>query len=456
MYCGRALRNAVSAVFSREQHHGHRAWLNLWHDRKGAAAVVFALTLIPLCLAGGAAVDMGRAYVVKNRLGYALDAAALAVGSASTSDPNELEDIMLAYFDANYPVHEIGVPATPEMTITDSEIFVSATAQVDTTLMNIVGIHNMTVAASTVVVRETKGLEVVLVLDNTGSMGTTKMNSLKSAANTFIDILFGADDQNDLLLVGVVPFAATVNVGTDFAYLKSGFDENDYNPFEWGGCVMARAGNKNLNDAKPDTQARKFDAFLWPDDGNNNWKGYHTSWSATPNRYCPVEILPMTSTKSVIEDKIDEMHSAGNTHINMGLVWGWRVISPRIPYTEGHGYANEDFNKAIVLMTDGENVMSSSVYTAYGYLNEGNLGTTNSGNAVDELNDRTASVCSRIKNKGIIIYTITFQVSSNSVRNLMRDCASEPDNYFDSPSDTELASAFRAIGNELSNLRIGR
>jgi hypothetical protein len=61
-----------------------------------------------------------------------------------------------------------------------------------------------------------------------------------------------------------------------------------------------------------------------------------------------------------------------------------------------------------------------------------------------------------IKAKDIIIYTITFQVSSNSVRNLMRDCASEPDNYFDSPSDSELAAAFRAIGKELSNLRIGR
>ena len=433
-----------------------RALSGLGLDRRGAVAVVFALTIIPLCLAGGAAIDMGRAYVVKNRLGYALDAAGLAVGAATTTDEAELEAIMLAYFEANYPVHEIGVPAVPEMTLTDSEVHLSATAEVNTTLMSVVGIEHMNVAASTVIVRETKGLEVVLVLDNTGSMGTTKMNSLKSAAHTFLDILFGSDDENELLLVGVVPFAASVNVGTDFAYLTSGFDEDDYNPFDWEGCVMARGGNLNINDAIPDTNAKKWDAFLWPDDSNNNWSGSHTSHSATPNRYCPVELLPMTGTKSVIEDKIDEMHSQGNTHINIGLVWGWRVISPRIPFTEGHGYNNEDYNKAIVLMTDGENVMSSSVYSAYGYLSDGNLGTTRSDDAIDELDERTTAVCDNIKAKGIIIYTITFQVSSSSTRDLMRDCASEADNYFDSPSDSELETAFRAIGQELSNLRIGQ
>ena len=48
-------------------------------------------------------------------------------------------------------------------------------------------------AATTIIIRESKGLEVALVLDNTGSMGTTKMNNLKSAAHSFLDILFGSE-----------------------------------------------------------------------------------------------------------------------------------------------------------------------------------------------------------------------------------------------------------------------
>ncbi len=425
-------------------------------DRRGAVAVVFALALIPLCMAGGAAIDMGRAYLVKSRLGYALDAAGLAVGASSITDEAELEELMEAFFEANYPANEVGVAATPEMTLTDDEIELEATATINTTLMSIVGIDTLTVSASTVIVRETKGLEVVLVLDNTGSMGTTKMNSLKTASRTFVDILFGDSTENELLLVGIVPFAAAVNVGDDFAHLNDAFDEDDFDPFDWEGCVMARGGNRDRTDVPPTSNNRRWEAFLWPDDRNNNWSGYNTSRWATPNRYCPAELLPLTSTKSFIDAKINEMASAGNTHINTGLVWGWRVISPTEPFTEGHAYDDEEFRKAIVLMTDGENVMSSSVYSAYGYLSAERLGTSNSSRAIRRLNNRTTAVCNNIKAEGIIIYTITFQVSSNTVRNLMRGCASEPDNYFDSPSAAELQSAFRAIGQELSNLRIGR
>ncbi len=435
----------------------------LWHacrdfltDRRGAVAIVFALALIPLCLAGGAAIDMGRAYLVKSRLGYALDAAGLAVGASSVTDEDELQELMEAFFEANYPAHELGVAATPEMTLTDDEIELEATATIDTTLMNVIGIDTLNVTASTVIVRETKGLEVVLVLDNTGSMGTTKMNSLKEASRTFINILFGDSTENELLLVGIVPFAAAVNVGTGFPHLNNAFDENDYDPFDWEGCVMARAGNRDRTDAPPTSNNNRWQAFLWPDDRNNNWAGRNTSRWATPNRYCPAELLPLTSTKSTIDAKINEMDSAGNTHINTGLVWGWRVISPTEPFTEGHAYDNDEFQKAIVLMTDGENVMSSSVYSAYGYLSERRLGTRNAGTAIRRLNNRTTAVCNNIKAEGIVIYTITFQVSSNTVRNLMRGCASEPDNYFDSPSAGELQAAFRAIGQELSNLRIGR
>jgi Flp pilus assembly protein TadG len=48
--------------------------------REGAIAIIFALCAIPAVIAAGMAIDVGRAYMVKVRLGAALDAAALAVG----------------------------------------------------------------------------------------------------------------------------------------------------------------------------------------------------------------------------------------------------------------------------------------------------------------------------------------------------------------------------------------
>ena len=421
--------------------------------RDGAIAIIFALALLPLLLAAGAAIDLGRAYMVKSRLGYAIDAAALAVGAATTTDEDELEAIMLAFFDANYPAQELGVPATPVMVINESEVSIYATAEVDTTLMSIAHVETLTVSAETLVIRETKGLEVALVLDNTGSMGTTKMNNLKDAAQIFLDILYGNEDENELLKVAVVPFAGTVNVGTNFGFLRSDFDEDDWHPDDWDGCVMARGGVRDRNDAEPVNNTTRWAGYLWPRSNNNNWPPVRSFKG--PNLDCPVTLLPLTTNKGTVEDKIEEMNSDGITHINVGLVWGWRVLSPGEPFTQGVAYDDEEFNKAIVLMTDGENFFSSSSFGAYGFLSQGLLGTTSSNTAESRLDSRTTEVCDAIKAEGILIYTITFQVASNSARNLMRNCATDTSKYFDSPNAATLTQTFRAIGKELSNLRIG-
>ncbi|MDA0221639.1 MAG: pilus assembly protein TadG-related protein [Proteobacteria bacterium] len=421
--------------------------------RDGAIAIIFALALLPLLLAAGAAIDLGRAYMVKSRLGYAIDAAALAVGAATTTDEDELEAVMLAFFDANYPATELGVPATPVMVINDSEVSIYATAEVDTTLMSIAHVETLTVSAETLVIRETKGLEVALVLDNTGSMGTTKMNNLKDAAQIFLDILYGNEDENELLKIAVVPFAGSVNVGTNFGFLRFSFDEDDWHPDDWDGCVMARRGSRDRNDAAPINNTTRWAAYLWPNSRNNNWPPVKSFKG--PNLDCPEPLLPLTTTKGTVEDKIEDMHSAGITHINVGLVWGWRVLSPGEPFTQGVAYDNEEFNKAIVLMTDGENFFSGSSFGAYRFLSQGLLGTTNSITAIRRLNSRTTEVCNAIKAEGILIYTITFQVASNTARNLMRDCATDTSKYFDSPNAATLTQTFRAIGKELSNLRIG-
>ncbi len=53
----------------------------------GNVLIMFGLAAIPLVIAVGMGIDIGRAYAVKVRLGTALDDAGLAV--ASTMDPND-------------------------------------------------------------------------------------------------------------------------------------------------------------------------------------------------------------------------------------------------------------------------------------------------------------------------------------------------------------------------------
>ncbi len=75
---------------------------------------------------------------------------------------------------------------------------VNATDTMPTTLMNVVGVKNMTVNASSTVVWGQEKLWVSLVLDNTGSMtqtdstGTSKISALKTATHSLLTMLQNA------------------------------------------------------------------------------------------------------------------------------------------------------------------------------------------------------------------------------------------------------------------------
>lgn len=158
------------------------------------------------------------------------------------------------------------------------------------------------------------------------------------------------------------------------------------------------------------------------------------------------------------------MIASGTTNIPIGISWGVRVLSPGMPFTEGVSYDEEGTIKAMVVLTDGENYLDGrnnpnySHYSGYGYMRDGRLGIQTSSDSTirNALNDRTEAACEYAKSLGIRVYTITFQVNSSSTRDMMRDCATHPTLYFDSPSDDALRSAFEMIAGDLTNLRLSR
>ena len=173
-----------------------------------------------------------------------------------------------------------------------------------------------------------------------------------------------------------------------------------------------------------------------------------------PNAYCPAAITPLTNTKATVDAGINALVAQGNTHINFGAVWGWRMISPRWRgYWGGAMNTNNlplDYNaplmsKAVIIMTDGEN--TTGPYSAY---------PSSSGVTAANLDTKTTAVCNAMKANGIIVYTILFQQSSAGVKTLLKNCATNPDYFFDSPTEQSLKAAFQTIGDSLANLRISQ
>lgn len=484
----------------------------LLFNKRGNVAIIFALALLPTLAAIGAAVDITRALQVKARLNSALDAAGLAAGKKIDASDAVIIATANAYFQANYPADELGVPGALSVNITDDKIQLSVTANVETSIMKVMGFNDIDVSSTNEISRAVTGLEIALVLDNTGSMAGAKLADLKAASHELVDILFGTETMPAHLKMSLVPFAAGVNVGPlfdpvwlDMAGASSIHAENFnagtnlwtlYNNItnrDWNGCLMERPGGLDEVDTPP--TAGSPDTFFvpWfaPDEPNGSSPTYPNSYLADavsgtaafkqkstakypgssvsstsrgPDYNCSKTkaITPLTNNRNLIEVNIDDMVAAHLTHIPIGLAWGWRTLSPGAPYTEGSLYSDEDTIKALVLMTDGENTISGnsthnlSTFTGYGYLAKARLGTTSASTAETRLDQKTARLCTNVKNAGIRLYTIAFQVSDTTTLNLLRDCASSPENFFATSTGAALSDAFRAIASELASLRLSR
>ncbi len=86
--------------------------------KRGNVAMIFGLAVIPLAIAAGAGLDYARAMLVRQQMGEALDAAALAIGSTSGVTQSTAQTMAQQYFNANYQVDQssFGTPSTPTVT----------------------------------------------------------------------------------------------------------------------------------------------------------------------------------------------------------------------------------------------------------------------------------------------------------------------------------------------------
>lgn len=250
----------------------------------------------------------------------------------------------------------------------------------------------------------------------------------------------------------------------------------------WGGCVLERwESGRDVTDDPSDVE--RWKTYFVPDGSGNNWRDsdgdynvyldhdgdqYYEERSA--NKGCPEEaITNFTNKKADLLAAINGLapYPRGGTHIAPGAVWGWRLLSPEWRGEWGGDMDANDLpldydeplsQKAVILMTDGMNTAYTNIYTAYGWLSNGSLGTTSDVNTAEAtLNAKTKTICDGMKENGILIYTIVFGNGSNSIaKDLMKNCASEVDFYFFSPSTDALKAAFKTIGDSLSKLRVSK
>ncbi|MEL7488712.1 MAG: VWA domain-containing protein, partial [Pseudomonadota bacterium] len=203
--------------------------------------------------------------------------------------------------------------------------------------------------------------------------------------------------------------------------------DNETKNFTWRGCVGSREPPYNVRDEN--YAARPVPGVL--------------------NIDCATEISALTASKSSVISAINAMAVQGSqTYIPGGLVWGHRVLSDLEPFSEGVPYSNIDDDgavKALVLMTDGESTRSKTPSEPFHWK------TTR-----DDADLLTEQLCTEIKSANIQLYTIAFEVTDTATRNLLENCATSPDHYFNATDATALSQSFSTIAVSLTELSLTR
>ena len=422
------------------------SWSGFAKNERGAAVVFVAATLVVLVGAAGLAFDAGRGYMIKARLSQAVDSAALAGGrSLTVGGGGDYAAQITKYFEANFPDGFMGAQVTgPQISVNaaGTAITVQASAMVPTTLMKALDLDGMTISANATVNRTIKGLEVAMVLDNSGSMDNQgKMGDLKDATQILLDILYGPNETVEDLYVSLVPFTGRTNLAGQPAIHPSD------PPMAKRVCLNERPEPYNTGEAPPGVEIEPGVP------GDNVF--YHYSGAYAPpgkkkdyrERVCPkAAVLPLTQAKSTIETVVNSMKAEGCTRYDIGAAWGWRTLSPQYRgLWAGNNALPLDYNdnlmdKAIIVMTDGDN-RPDCVADPY---------TQAQTEALFE------AICQQMKSAGVIVYTVTFKLEDPETNEKFKNCASGEARYFKSPTTEELESAFTSIANDLTTLRLTR
>ena len=187
--------------------------------QRGISVVATSIILVIVIPMVGLSIDATLLYVVKTKLQGAVDGAALAAakalsrGADSTSQTDAAKIAAKTYVKFNYPSTfffsgDVAIDATNgvqiDLTVANQRtVTVTASVSEPTLFMRWINVSSTTVAASATTIR--KDVNIVLVLDRSGSMSaSSSCDPMKAAAINFVDKFAPGRDN-----IGIISFATT-------------------------------------------------------------------------------------------------------------------------------------------------------------------------------------------------------------------------------------------------------
>jgi Flp pilus assembly protein TadG len=328
-------------------------------DESGNLTVMSVFMFVGIVGFCGIGVDLMMNEMKRTKLQHTLDRAILA--AADLDQELDPEAVVQDYF-ATSGMSE----ALSSVTVEEGLNFrtVSATAQIasDPLFMSAVGVDSLSAPAAGTAEERIANVEISMVLDISGSMGwNNKIGNLRNAAREFVDTVI-QEDGGGLTTVSIVPYNATVNLGSTLAQYYTLSDEHDYSR-----CAIFPTSAFTTLGISRSLELERLGHF---DPSTRNWSSAHI-----PNPWCPTSdygaIMVHEDDAAVLRAHIDSLNAGGNTAIDLGMKWGIALLDPSSQslvtdmIADGHitpaaenrpaAFDDREAMKILVLMTDGAN-----------------------------------------------------------------------------------------------------
>ena len=469
-------------------------------DERGNIAIIFGLMTITIVTLVGGAVDYGRWLNARSQTQAAIDSALLAAGRAAQTSNGD-ETLSLAAANSYYAQMKsnITVDDTVHFTAANSatEFSAKGSTYVNTPFLSLIGIEKLPVlklgdvtqAKSTIAQGGNSGssVEIGLMLDTTGSMEGQKLVDLKAAATDLVNIVVWDDQSSYTSRIGIAPFSEAVNVG-DYFQAVTGQSPNYASHEETyqsgtktiyqASCYRSDGSVKKSCKSDPSTiigtepiystrtvvdstakatcvvERTGTNEFTETAPGTGSWITTWNSATGSSSTTCPEAspIVPLTSNKTTLKATIDGLVAESRTAGAVGTAWAWYLISPEwnsifTGEWQAASYSlmselgingQPKLQKIAILMTDG-------AYNEY----QGKSANTST------VNSKALSLCSAMKAKGITVYTVGFDLGSDTTAlDMLSQCATDPTHFYNAASGDALKAAFRDIALKISALRL--
>lgn len=443
------------------------------NDERGGIIIFSLFMMVCMLLAVGLSIDVVRTEHMRTRLQNTADVAVLA--AANLNQTRSADDVVQDYFD------RAGLgPALQNVStgqgFNQRSVTAEASFDVPSMFLNMVGIDSLSAPAISAANEAVNDVEISLVLDISASMvRNNRMPNLRNAASTFVDLVIN-DERPGSASISLVPYTAQVNAGPAI------MDQMNVTPLHnYSHCV-------DFEDAD---FAETSISLTREHEHMQHYQYANPRVSPIRNPECPMQdyerIKAFSENKVELTTQLSQLQPRANTSIHLGMKWGVALLDPAArPMVNNliaagesdasfagrpFAYDRDNSMKVVILMTDGENVLTRRIRPQYYdtpeervdwntyrmFIFAQRLGlqwpsvmeTKYTAAQADSLLE---NICDAAKAKGIIVYTVGFEVSNDAAL-AMQNCASSPGLFF-SANGTEIVTVFENIARSISQLRL--